>query len=98
VKLYAISLTIAVLVGVIYGLFNVRSPAAPVIALVGLAGMLLGEQILPLGKRMLTRDPVNLAALPSKPAITHSGNCRNDGTPHAPALPALRSAQAEVAQ
>jgi xanthosine utilization system XapX-like protein len=38
-----------------------------VIALVGLAGMLLGEQILPLGKRMLTRDPVNLAAVAKQP-------------------------------
>jgi len=34
-----------VLVGVIYALLHVRSPAPPIIALVGLLGMVLGEQI-----------------------------------------------------
>jgi XapX domain-containing protein len=43
-KLYLISFGAGVLVGVIYGLLSVRSPAPPVIALIGLAGMLLGEQ------------------------------------------------------
>lgn len=40
---YAISLAVGVLVGVIYGLLNVRSPAPPIIALLGLLGILLGE-------------------------------------------------------
>jgi xanthosine utilization system XapX-like protein len=31
---------------------GVRSPAPPTIALIGLAGMLAGEQILPLAKRL----------------------------------------------
>ena len=42
-KPYLVSLAVGVLVGAIYALFQVRSPAPPVIALVGLLGMLLGE-------------------------------------------------------
>jgi XapX domain-containing protein len=41
---YAISLTIGLGVGLVYGLLRFRSPAPPLIALVGLLGMLLGEQ------------------------------------------------------
>ena len=44
-KPYALSLAVGLLVGVIYGALNVRSPAPPVIALVGLLGILAGEQI-----------------------------------------------------
>src|SRR5947207_1592977 len=50
-KTYLVSLAIGALVGIIYALFNVRSPAPPVIALVGLLGILLGEQIPPLIKQ-----------------------------------------------
>jgi XapX domain-containing protein len=60
-KPYLISLLIGVMVGVIYGLFRVRSPAPPVIALVGLAGILLGEQAVPLVKQWLARKPVSVA-------------------------------------
>jgi len=48
VKPYLISLGIGVLVGIIYAMFHVRSPAPPVIALVGLLGILVGEQLPPL--------------------------------------------------
>ncbi len=44
-KPYLLSLAAGVLVGIIYGLINIRSPAPPVIALVGLLGILAGEQI-----------------------------------------------------
>ena len=50
-KPYLLSAAVGLLVGVIYALFNVRSPAPPVIALVGLLGILAGEQIPPLIKR-----------------------------------------------
>ena len=40
-KVYLVSLGLGLLVGVIYALFNVRSPAPPVIALVGLLGICL---------------------------------------------------------
>lgn len=40
---YLVSLGIGIGVGVIYGLVSVRSPAPPIIALLGLLGMLAGE-------------------------------------------------------
>ena len=58
-KAYVVSLALGVLVGVIYALFQVRSPAPPLIALVGLLGILLGEQIPPLVKHVLARPSQN---------------------------------------
>src|SRR5688572_17339306 len=49
-KLYLMSLGAGLLVGIIYAMINVRSPAPPVIALIGLFGILIGEQIPPLIK------------------------------------------------
>lgn len=46
-KAMLISLGLGIMVGAIYSLSGVRSPAPPVIALVGLLGILLGEQITP---------------------------------------------------
>ena len=40
---YLISLVAGLGIGVIYGLIAVRSPAPPIIALLGLLGMLAGE-------------------------------------------------------
>lgn len=54
-KPYLLSLAAGILVGVIYSLVHVRSPAPPVIALIGLLGILVGEQIPPLVKQMLSR-------------------------------------------
>lgn len=62
-KMYLLSLGAGVLVGVIYGVLNVRSPAPPVIALVGLLGILLGEQAVPLVKRVLSPEPLNVSWL-----------------------------------
>ena len=56
-KPYLVSAAIGLLVGVIYALFNVRSPAPPVIALVGLLGILLGEQLPPLVKHWFSSTP-----------------------------------------
>jgi XapX domain-containing protein len=46
-KLYLFSLAAGLLVGVIYHLIGVRSPVPPAVALIGLLGILLGEQIVP---------------------------------------------------
>ncbi|MEN3746209.1 DUF1427 family protein [Sphingomonas sp. HF-S3] len=51
-KPYLLSLGAGLIVGIVYSLMGVRSPAPPTIALIGLAGMLAGEQILPLAKRL----------------------------------------------
>jgi XapX domain-containing protein len=58
-RIYIISLSVGLLVGLIYGLLHVRSPAPPVIALVGLLGILLGEQIPPLVQRLRTSSPAH---------------------------------------
>ena len=55
-KPYILSLAAGLLVGIVYALLKVRSPAPPVIALVGLLGILVGEQIPPLVKQLLHRD------------------------------------------
>ena len=60
-KLYLLALAVGLLVGVIYALLNVRSPAPPVVALIGLLGILVGEQLPPLAKRLLARQPVTIA-------------------------------------
>jgi len=62
-NLYLISLGAGILVGVIYGLINVRSPAPPAIALIGLLGMLIGEQVVPLAKRAISGEPVSVSWL-----------------------------------
>ncbi|MGC7411178.1 DUF1427 family protein [Pandoraea pneumonica] len=62
-KPYLLSLALGVLVGVIYAMFHVRSPAPPVVALVGLLGILLGEQIPPLVKGWIKPDTVQTSWL-----------------------------------
>lgn len=47
-KIYLLSLGVGLLVGVLYYLLNVKSPAPPMIALIGLLGMVIGEQLIPL--------------------------------------------------
>jgi len=56
-KVYLFSLAAGLLVGIIYSLINVRSPAPPVVALIGLLGILVGEQIVPFAKTLLNDEP-----------------------------------------
>ena len=44
-KALFLSLVVGLGVGVLYGLLRVKSPAPPIIALIGLLGMVLGEQL-----------------------------------------------------
>ena len=43
-KALGISFAVGLLVGVLYGVIRVKSPAPPIVALLGLLGMVLGEQ------------------------------------------------------
>ncbi|WP_322060385.1 XapX domain-containing protein [Paraburkholderia sp. J63] len=52
-KSYVLSLLAGVLAGVVYHTIGVQSPAPPTVALAGLLGILAGEQILPVVRRML---------------------------------------------
>ncbi|NQE60908.1 DUF1427 family protein [Caulobacter sp. RHG1] len=66
-KPYLLSLGAGLLAGVLYSLLNVRSPAPPAIALLGLLGMLLGEQMLPVAKHLVAKTPVETSS-PKDPA------------------------------
>jgi XapX domain-containing protein len=60
-KVYLVSFGAGLLVGVVYSLLDVRSPAPPVIALIGLLGILLGEQIIPVGRQMIAGSSITAA-------------------------------------
>jgi XapX domain-containing protein len=60
-KIYLISAGAGVLVGIIYSLLDVRSPAPPLVALVGLLGILVGEQAIPVGKQLLSGSGIAAA-------------------------------------
>lgn len=76
-KPYLAALGIGLLVGALYSLLGTRSPAPPAVALLGLLGMLLGEQAVPLAKRVIHGQEVasfwktscaeRVTGLPSKP-------------------------------
>lgn len=44
-KVLFISFAVGLFVGILYGVIRVKSPAPPIIALLGLLGMVLGEQM-----------------------------------------------------
>lgn len=71
-KPYLISLLMGVLAGVVYFLLDVRSPAPPIVALLGLLGMLIGEQLVPAVRRKLSGEPLTAAWFRSEcvPKIT----------------------------
>ncbi|VFR18812.1 FIG026426: Hypothetical protein [plant metagenome] len=69
-KMYVLSLGAGLLIGVIYSLLNVRSPAPPLIALAGLLGILLGEQLIPVGKQLLQGTAFS-AACDKVHAVSH---------------------------
>ena len=58
---YLASLILGVGVGVVYGIVKVRSPAPPVIALIGLLGMLAGERAVSLVRSHVSKSDVQLS-------------------------------------
>jgi XapX domain-containing protein len=44
-KVLTISFAVGLFVGALYGVIRVKSPAPPIVALLGLLGMVLGEQL-----------------------------------------------------
>ena len=62
-RIYLVSLAAGLLVGVLYAVLGVRSPAPPVVALIGLLGILIGEQIPPLIRQAVASTPASAAWL-----------------------------------
>ena len=60
-KASLLSLGAGLVVGVVYSLLGVRSPAPPVVALIGLLGILLGEQIVPVGRELIAGTSIGAA-------------------------------------
>jgi XapX domain-containing protein len=60
-RMYLLSLGAGLLVGIVYSLLNVRSPAPPVVALIGLLGILIGEQVIPVAKQLIAGSPLATA-------------------------------------
>ena len=60
-KASLLSFGAGLVVGVVYSLLGVRSPAPPVVALIGLLGILLGEQIVPVGRELIAGTSVGAA-------------------------------------
>jgi XapX domain-containing protein len=67
-KTYLFSLSAGLLVGIVYSLLQVRSPAPPMIALLGLLGILLGEQVVPVARSILAGEPLTLSLLGTQSA------------------------------
>ncbi|MGA7806503.1 DUF1427 family protein [Bradyrhizobium sp.] len=63
---YLVSLLMGLAAGVAYGLVNFRSPAPPMIALVGLFGMLLGQQAVDMVRSRF--------APPAQSSVPHDGS------------------------
>jgi len=62
-KIYLLSLGAGLLVGIVYSLLNVRSPAPPVVALIGLLGILVGEQLIPFARTLWSKEPAAVSWL-----------------------------------
>jgi XapX domain-containing protein len=93
-KIYIVSLATGALVGVIYALLQVRSPAPPAIALIGLLGMLIGEQAVPIAKKMLAREQITASWLHTH-CVTRITGVPEAGTPTAGTIEPAKPAPAE---
>ncbi len=69
-KPYLLSLAIGLLVGAIYAMLNVRSPAPPAIALLGLLCILIGEQAVSRARGLIGRESGSAEML--SPPSAHS--------------------------
>ncbi len=60
-RMYLLSLGAGLVVGMVYSLLQVRSPAPPVVALIGLLGILVGEQIVPVARHLIAGQGLRAA-------------------------------------
>lgn len=76
-KILIVSFIVGVGVGLLYGLIRVKSPAPPIVALLGLLGMVIGEQ---LGGWITTRI-ANLTQVASICLVGRHWNSHESGEP-----------------
>ncbi|WP_349259353.1 DUF1427 family protein [Oligoflexus sp.] len=63
---YLVSFLAGLFVGVIYYCIHVRSPAPPLVALVGLLGMVVGEAAAPRVRALITKSTPEASATPKE--------------------------------
>ncbi|MGU3362968.1 DUF1427 family protein [Methylobacterium sp. M6A4_1b] len=73
---YILSLSVGLSVGVVYGLVGVKSPAPPIIALVGLLGILAGEMAVSYWRG----HPGVLSSLLHAKSFSHDARATSDRT------------------
>lgn len=78
-KPYATSLAIGLAVGGFYALLNTKSPAPPIIALVGLLGMLAGEAMVSWAKSRVSATDAAAECLHAKTFKVASADSRAEG-------------------
>ena len=66
-KAMLISFAVGLLVGIAYALLRVKSPAPPLVALVGLLGMVWGEQFI---ERLLAQKSANAHVSSAQDAVS----------------------------
>ena len=93
-KIYLLALGAGILVGVIYGGLGVKSPAPPLVALVGLLGILIGEQSFAIARRATRGEAITLGWLarecaPQLTGVPHGATAAKPTT-DAPAPPRAR--------
>jgi XapX domain-containing protein len=76
---YLASLILGLAVGVVYGLVKVRSPAPPAIALLGLLGMLAGEQAVSLVRSRVPEDNIALSTSRDRADVAIDSDVRGSG-------------------
>ena len=76
-KVLLISFAVGLFVGALYGVIRVKSPAPPIVALLGLLGMVIGEQ---LGGWILTKR-VGIAHTASVCLVAKHWDQRSDAAP-----------------
>jgi XapX domain-containing protein len=78
-RYYLASLILGVAVGVVYGFVKVRSPAPPAIALLGLLGMLAGEQAVSLVRSHMFKNGVQLSVSSDRGGAAIADGVRDGG-------------------
>lgn len=85
-KVLLVSFAVGLFVGVLYGVIRVKSPAPPIVALLGLLGMVLGEQ---LGSWVLAKK-VSLSQAASVCLVGKHWDSRPSVSPVVPTQPPAR--------
>ncbi|MGU7782109.1 DUF1427 family protein [Burkholderia sp. PU8-34] len=75
---YLISLAAGIVVGLLYSLVRVQSPAPPLIALMGLLGIVLGEHAIPFVQAQLRPPAAQVQQAPADVSCQTAAPCSKD--------------------